>query len=122
MLFRSRHRPLRVLLFRLLGIDDEQADAAQELCVCPEAISEFGGVACANYVSGRLETATPATRAEWMKKFDEHCAGKCGDCWNQVLFQRPTCTDPDDDCANQDCKDCCHPTPDGAGKCAEGPA
>lgn len=101
----------------LLGIDDEQADVAHALCVCPDAIQSFGGESCEDYVTARLESATPSTRSAWMKSFDEHCKSGCSGCWDAVFYQRPTCTDPADDCVNADCADCCNSTASGAQQC-----
>jgi hypothetical protein len=95
----------------LIGIDDEQDDVAEELCQCPDAIASFNGKPCADYVAGRLASAAPATRSAWMQSFDQHCASSCDGCWVNVFSQRPTCSDPGDDCQNDDCGDCCNTTP-----------
>ncbi|MBK7583923.1 MAG: hypothetical protein IPI67_27475 [Myxococcales bacterium] len=97
----------------VLGIDDEQADAADAVCQCrPEALSDFNQ--CTDLVSGRLQIATPNKRSAWLESFDEYCSSGCsGDtCFNQLYYMPPACTADGETCELDGCEDCCAtPTP-----------
>lgn len=103
----------------LLGVDDEQSEAASAFCACDGAAPKFGSEnACVKEMTHRLETATPNTRTKWMQAFDKYCRKSCTGCWDNMFQVSPTCTEQNDDCAIDQCSDCCNPTASGAGQCA----
>ncbi len=107
----------------LLGIDDEQEDVVQTVCGCNGALPEIDDVSCDEYVTSRLEIATPTSRSAWMKTFDQACRESCNGnaCWNTMFGARPVCKQEGESCVDTSCAECCNATADGSIDCAGAP-